>query len=123
MGEILRAGKKPQEGPALLRAMITDCAPQHGITGFERIEDRALRDGTVDFKLDIAANLRQRSEMRREYDSDHRGVIIQIPPFPRNDEPVVTPASAPRPKAQLEDHARLGPSSRPRRPTRTPVLR
>ena len=71
MGQIFFAGKKSQEGTALLRDVIADCAAQHGISDFERIEDRAHRHRALDRELDIATNLRQGSKMGREYDSDH----------------------------------------------------
>jgi transglutaminase-like putative cysteine protease len=39
MGEILRAGEKPQEWAALLRDVIADRAPQHGIASFQYVQD------------------------------------------------------------------------------------
>ena len=73
MGQILLAGEEPQERPALLRDLIADRPTQHRIAGFERVEDRSQRDRAVELKFYFAAHVRQRSEMLREYDSDHMG--------------------------------------------------
>jgi hypothetical protein len=70
MGQILLASEEPQEWPALLRNMITDGSAQHRVAGFERVEYRALRDFSFDLKSNFDANLRQRSQMLRECDSD-----------------------------------------------------
>jgi hypothetical protein len=47
VGEVLFTGKKAQERAALLGVMIADGAAQHGITGLERIQHRALRSSLV----------------------------------------------------------------------------
>jgi len=76
MGPIFRAGEEPQERAALLRNVVANCPAQHGITGFERVEDRALRDLAfdveIDFDIHFAANARQRSQMCGKLDADHR---------------------------------------------------
>jgi hypothetical protein len=71
MRQVFLAGKEAQEWPALLCDVIADCPAQHGIAGLNRVEDRSLRHGTLDLEFQVAANLRQRPEMRWEYDSDH----------------------------------------------------
>jgi len=38
VGKILLAGEEAQEHAALLRVMVTDGAPQHGIAGLEGVE-------------------------------------------------------------------------------------
>ena len=63
MGEVLFAGEEAQKRPALQRIVIADCAAQHGIAGFERIEHRALRNWALDFERDLIADVRQGSEM------------------------------------------------------------
>ena len=45
-----------------------------GIAGFERVEDRALRDSTLDLKFHFAADVRQRPQMWRQFDADHGSV-------------------------------------------------
>ena len=61
MGEIFLAGKEPQERSALLGVVLADRSAQHGIARLERVEDRALRDRTLDLEFQLGANVRQRS--------------------------------------------------------------
>src|SRR5437899_12059840 len=77
MGQILLTGEEAQERPALLRDVVADGAAQHGIAGLERVEDRALRDLALDLEHQLAADVRQVSQMWREYDSDHRSQCQQ----------------------------------------------
>jgi hypothetical protein len=65
MGEIFLAGEKSQKWPALFRAVVADGAAQHGIARFERVQHRALGYLALDLELDLAANLRQGSQMWR----------------------------------------------------------
>jgi hypothetical protein len=51
--------------------MVANCPTQHWITSFECIEDGALCNRTLDFDADLAADARQRSQMRWEYDLNH----------------------------------------------------
>src|SRR2546422_452839 len=74
MGQILTAGKEPQVRPALLCDVVPDGAAQRRIGGLECVEDRALRDLTLDLERHLAVNMRQHSQMRREYHSDHGSV-------------------------------------------------
>jgi hypothetical protein len=69
--KIFLAREKSQKRPALLRDLIPNRPAQHGIAGFQRVQHRALRDRTLNFKLHFAANMRQRSQMLWKYDSDH----------------------------------------------------
>jgi hypothetical protein len=78
MGQILLAGEEAQEWPPLLRDLVADRPAQHGIAGFERVEDRPQRDRAVELKFYFAANVRQRSEMLRDYDADHSGIPLQL---------------------------------------------
>src|SRR6266852_3201474 len=75
MGQILLAGEEPQERPTLLRDLVADRPAQHGIAGFERVEDRSQRDRAVELKFYFAADVRQRSQMLRDYDSDHGSAV------------------------------------------------
>src|SRR5208282_1435068 len=74
MGKILFAGEESQERTALLRDLIADRTTQHRIAGLERVQDRTQRGLTLNLELHISANLRQRPQMRRKYDSDHGSV-------------------------------------------------
>src|ERR1035438_5578391 len=74
MRQVLVAGEESQERPSLLGNMVADSAAQHRVAGFERVEDRALRDSTLDLKFDLAADVRQRPQMLRQYDADHGSV-------------------------------------------------
>ena len=78
VGQILLAGEETQERPALLRDLVADRPAQHRIAGFERVEDRSQRDRAVELKFYFAADVRQRSEVLREYDSDHFGILLRL---------------------------------------------
>jgi len=78
VGEVFFAGEEAQEWTTLLRDVVADGAAQHGIVGLERVQHRALRDRTFDFERHLAADLRQRSQMWREYDSDHISVNLSV---------------------------------------------
>jgi hypothetical protein len=77
MGQIFLAGKEAQERPPLLRDLVADCTAQHRIAGLKRVEDRPLRNLAANFELHLAVNLRQRSQMLRENDSNHVSLIFQ----------------------------------------------
>ena len=61
MGQILFATEEPQERAALSGDVVADRPAQHRIAGFERVEDRALRDRFRDIELYIAVDVHQRS--------------------------------------------------------------
>jgi hypothetical protein len=63
VGEIFLAGKEAQEGTPLLRDLIADRAPQHGIARFQRVKHRALRDRPLDLELHLTADMRQRAKV------------------------------------------------------------
>src|ERR1700683_2045231 len=58
-------------GAALWGDVVADGALQHGVAGFERVEDRAHGDEAFDFECDFAGDLRERAEMRGENYLDH----------------------------------------------------
>src|SRR5262249_2426468 len=68
---IMLAGKVTHEGSALLRDMVADRPAQHRITGLDRVEDGALGDCTLDLELHLCICACQRSQMGRQYNSDH----------------------------------------------------
>ena len=78
VGQILLAGEETQERPALLRDLVADRPAQHGIAGFERVKDRPQRERPVESKFYFAANVRQRSQMLRDYNSDHFAIPLRL---------------------------------------------
>jgi hypothetical protein len=78
MGQILLAGEESQERTALLRDLLSDRPAQHRIASLKRVEDRPQRQLAVDLKLYFTADVRQRSQMLREYDSDHFGILSRL---------------------------------------------
>ena len=54
--------------------MVADGSPQHWITSFERVENRALGNGTLDGEHDFAVDLRERAEVEWQRDPDHFNV-------------------------------------------------
>src|SRR4029453_10397963 len=47
----------------------------HRIAGLERVENRALRDLTLDVELHLAIDLRELAQMCWERDTDHHGSV------------------------------------------------
>ena len=58
------------------RSCVTwsDRPAQHRVAGLERVEDRALRDLTLDVELHLAVDVCEGAQMCREHDSDHGSV-------------------------------------------------
>src|SRR5215469_17150024 len=71
MGEVRFAGEETQEWTALLRYVIADGAPQHGIASLEHVEHRTLGRLTPNLDLHRTVDLRQRSQMGWKLDSNH----------------------------------------------------
>ena len=94
MRKILLASEEAQERPALLRDVIADRPAQHRIAGLERIEHRALRDRALDLERHLAADMRQRSQMLREYDANHGSVCTSTEStagkIPHNRSPAIS---------------------------------
>lgn len=55
--EIFFAGEDAQEGAPLAGDLVTDGAAQHGVAGFEGVEDGALGDGGRDFQGEFCADV------------------------------------------------------------------
>ena len=49
----------------LLRDVVADRAAQHRVAGLERVENRALRDVTLDFELYLTVDVRELAQMGR----------------------------------------------------------
>jgi hypothetical protein len=71
MGQIFSAGKESHQWPPELSNMITHCSAQHRIPSFKRVEHRALSDRSGNLEFHFAINARQRSQMRRENNTNH----------------------------------------------------
>jgi hypothetical protein len=71
MREVFFTREEAQEGAALERAVIANGALQHRVPGLERIEHGFLRDRRRNLKFNLAADVRQRSEMVGKNYADH----------------------------------------------------
>ena len=58
----------------MLRDMISNRASEHGVTCFERIQDRPLRDRSHNIELNFALDMCKLSQMRGQYNSNHGSV-------------------------------------------------
>jgi hypothetical protein len=65
VGEILLANEKAQEGTALQGDVVTDGSTQHGVAGFEGVEDGPLRDWSGDFEFNLARDVGQGAQVGR----------------------------------------------------------
>src|SRR5260221_8462699 len=63
VSQILFARKEAQERAALQRAVVADGAAQHGIAGFECVENCALCHWGYYFELRVAGKMGQRSQV------------------------------------------------------------
>lgn len=72
MREVFLAGKEPEERPSLVCHLIANGATQHRIAGLERVDGRANCGRPLDLDTDFAADTCQRSQVRRQLDSDQR---------------------------------------------------
>jgi len=70
MRPVLLADEEAEEGAALERVVVADGSLQHGVAGFDGVEDGADGDGRGDFKGDFAFDLRKVAEVVGELDAD-----------------------------------------------------
>jgi predicted ester cyclase len=68
---ILLAGEEPDKRTPLLGGVVADRPAQHGILRLECVQDRPLRDRSLNLKHDLAAYTRQRAQMRGQHNLDH----------------------------------------------------
>lgn len=73
MGEILTAGEESNESPPSEGDLIAYCSSEYWMTLLQRIEDRALRDGSLDLEEHVTIDARQGAKMWWESDPDHVG--------------------------------------------------
>src|ERR1043165_4043195 len=74
MRHILTAGKEPQQRTALSSHVVANGPTQHRKARLERIEDRASRHVTVNFKLHISTNAGEGAQMCRQNYHNHVSV-------------------------------------------------
>src|SRR5690606_34308057 len=72
--DVLSTRKKAHERAALLRRVVAHGAAKHRVAGFERVEDRRLRNRRIDGEDDLAVDLGQHPQVLRQDDADHRSV-------------------------------------------------
>ena len=104
MGQVLLAGEEPDERPPWPAVMIADGAAQHRVAGFQRVQDRPLRDRARDVQADLAVD----SGRTRRWDGRTTRIMA---------------ASGPRPTAPPADRGRSAPRCRRRRRRRRPGRR
>ncbi|MCL4295544.1 MAG: hypothetical protein KJ077_07445 [Anaerolineae bacterium] len=71
MRPVLPTHEEPDKWPPLLRNVITNRPAQHRIARLKGVQNRALGNRPLNFKLDLAADPRQPAQMRRQYHPDH----------------------------------------------------
>ncbi len=71
MRKVLFAGKEPDEGAATFRRRVADRAPEHRVSGLQRVEDKPHSRGGLDVKLDLASDTRERAQVVGQDDADH----------------------------------------------------
>ena len=74
MGPILCTNEESQERTALSRNVVANRAAQDRVRRFQGVQDRLQCRRTLDLDLYLAANVRQRSQVLRQYHSDHGSV-------------------------------------------------
>src|SRR5438034_9435353 len=72
--QILLAREEPDERAALPSRAVTNGAPQHRIGRLHCVEDGALRHRALHVDRDLVADVRERPQMMRKHDADHRSV-------------------------------------------------
>src|SRR5260221_10866079 len=73
MRQVLLAGEIPHKRPALQRDMVADRALQGWKAFLDRVEKTPDGEG-LHVERDLAPRAPQRSQVRREYDSNHASV-------------------------------------------------
>ena len=74
MRQIFAARKKTDHWPANLRHMITHCPAQHRIFRFNRVQQRALSQRSIELKSYFTVDVRQRTQIRRKNNAYHGNV-------------------------------------------------
>jgi len=74
VGEILLAGVEADEVAALAGGVVADGAAEHGVAGFQGVEDGAQRDGWGNVELDLAGDAGEGFQVVGDNDADHGAV-------------------------------------------------
>src|SRR6185369_352255 len=64
--EVFFACEEPEEGPALECVVVADGSAEHGVAGFEGVENGADGDGRWNFKCDVAVDMRKVAKVVRQ---------------------------------------------------------
>ena len=75
VGEILLAGVEADEVAPLAGGVVADGAAEHGVAGFEGVEDGAQRDGSGDVELHFAGDAGEGFQVVGDDDADHVKLI------------------------------------------------
>ena len=75
-GQVQFAGEEPQERSARAGDVVAYRPAQHWIAGLERIEDRALRRGTIEAELQLAFEMCECPQMCWKDHSDHGYALV-----------------------------------------------
>ena len=70
--QILLAREKAYIGASFIRGMVANSALQHRVTSLNSVQERTHRWASGEIDFDVAADVRQRPQMRRQYDCNHR---------------------------------------------------
>jgi hypothetical protein len=70
--EVFLAGEVADEGAALQAVVIADGAAEHGVAGFERVEDCGDGDRSRDLKRNFRADTGEITQVRGQHDADCR---------------------------------------------------
>src|SRR6266568_7883990 len=71
---IFAASEEPNQRTAFESSVLANCAAQHRVFRFDRVENRFHSRRSIKIEMYLIANLRQRSEMMRKNDSNHFSV-------------------------------------------------
>src|SRR5580700_11811481 len=74
MGQILCTREEAQERPSLLGNVVANGAPQHRILFLDRVQNRTLRDRSINIDFQFVIDARQRPQVCREDHPDHCSV-------------------------------------------------
>src|SRR2546430_1879340 len=69
--QVLLAGEEPHQSAPLSSDLVPDRAAKHRVAGLEGIEHRLRRRLSKDLELDLAFDLGEIPQMRRENDTNH----------------------------------------------------
>src|SRR5437879_5180920 len=69
VGNVFAAGEEADERATLERVVFANCAAQHGVFRFERVENRFHSRRSIKIEMYLIANLRERTQVMRKKDT------------------------------------------------------